>query len=289
MKPLFLRIGAVAASAALMCCLFGCSSAGTAQNSVQEESPIYLPSVIRQYQSSSVVEASFSYDEYGNLVSLTENRVSGSGTHIDLQSGEATEYDSKVVSDNYVLSLGENGLPTQIEYWQESSEGGTDRYYADISVSVDDQGRITEYAVQPDDGSLISEDTMLVSYGENGGISSISNSSSNFTSVYFYDEAGWKTHGQTVGGYTGSTDTEYTLVKDASGEVKGLQYPSFGGGSGSYSYEYDEAGNISVIYCDGDKRSEIEYILIENPSSSARAFSLIKIDSGIPLEWVPFS
>lgn len=265
----------------------GCSSQQAVLPSSAEGSA-FLPSVIVSYQQSSTVTSSLTYDDNGNLTGLTEARVSGSGTHVDIATGESIEYDSKTTTDNYTIELDSEGYPSIITYWQNNSYNGTEKMYAESSVQTDEAGRIVEYTQTPLEGAVgILDLTMKVQYRENGIPSSLSTTFSGFTSAYKYDEDGWRIHGQTVGGSTGATDTEYTLVEDASGIVKGVQYPAIGGGSGSYTFDYDDSGNISTVYLNGDIKYEIDYVEIDQPSASARAFSMIKNISGDPLDWVP--
>ena len=92
MKPLFWRIGAVAASAALTCCLFGCSSQSSEQQ-VEQQS---------QSKEEMVAPAQdFVYDDFRNLQEENEAKAEA---EYDGKIFKRTAFVEEVKTDYFILS-----------------------------------------------------------------------------------------------------------------------------------------------------------------------------------------
>lgn len=253
--------------------------------------PVSLPSKITHYstQGDRVDESTLTYDENGNLKTLVQVTTTGPGTYYSFDTGTASSYDQSKTVDNYEISLDSDGYATGVTYWQTSKNGDVSPSMAPMSVEHNNKGEITAIDLgSTEKGVGILPSKTLITYRSDGTIEKIVEEGDNSTSVDDFNEEGWKVSGSFSGSYTGNVSSTRELIKDANGKVTTIEYKNIKGGTDTLTVEYDDENRVSALLLNGSKYVEVEYVSIETPSPSAKAFSQLKISSSSGLPWIPF-
>lgn len=267
MKPLILKIGTVAAGAALACCLFGCSETN---NAVASQDPVYLPSSMTINKDGTTYVQSYTYDDQGNLISSADSRVKTTGgTFIDA-SGDASRYEEGAsYSSTTAYSLDENGVPVSFDRTVVEGNDQTTTH-TDIEIEVNESGLWEEIALLKNGETVLAAS---IAY-EYGLPKAIQRDYGKGPSTVEFDKSGWEAD------MVNSSDAAYN-EQTARLESTNLYGRDF-------SFEYDENGCLSSIYCDGELETQISYTLIDNPSPAVYSLSHLKLNwigFGYPYGW----
>ena len=253
MKPLILKIGAVAAGAALACCLFGCA---------EEQESIYLPSsmIINYDGDGTTYIESYTYDSRGNLVSCMDSRVKplgGESVGVNDLSGRE-EGMLSVYNSLTTYEFDENGIPTSLTRSRITVDGNKQSTAEiDFEIETDETGLWREIVATEDgealwNGSIEYENGLpkVIQIDRGWGATSTE-----------FDGSGWRTQ---------EINSPNAVFDESTGRLESIY---------DYSFEYDENNCLTAVYRDGKLETQIDYVLIESPSPSVYALSHLKLDS----------